>query len=102
MYEARELTRQEHLAALREAIFGACATSRHRRRALGAHALRRVRQSLPARGLANAGSQVRCVTWGLAASIDVPKNDATIARGLARRFGMQHEYCTSTSANAGP
>ena len=33
-----------------------------------------------------------CVTWGLAASLADPRNDAAIARRLAGRFGMPHEY----------
>jgi hypothetical protein len=43
-------------------------------------------------GLAHAGRQVTCVTWGLATSPDDPLNDAHIARKLSERFGMPHEY----------
>ena len=43
-------------------------------------------------GLAKAGKRTTCVTWGLTPSIDDPKNDAYIARQLATRYGMKHEY----------
>ena len=43
-------------------------------------------------GLAVARKPVTCVTWGLAASLADPKNDAAIARRLAQRFDMPHEY----------
>jgi hypothetical protein len=92
VYEARELTRQEHLAALREAIFGACASLDTD----GVPSALTLSGGCDSRsllvGLANAGKKVTCVTWGLAASINDPKNDAAIARSLARRFGMEHEY----------
>jgi hypothetical protein len=92
VYEARDLTRTEHLAALREAIFGACA----RLDTEGVRSALTLSGGCDSRsllvGLANAGKKVTCVTWGLAASIDDPKNDAAIARDLARRFGMEHEY----------
>ena len=39
-----------------------------------------------------AGKPVTCVTWGLAASLADPRNDAAIARRLAQGFGMPHEY----------
>ena len=43
-------------------------------------------------GLANAAKPVTCVTWGLAASLADPRNDAAIARRLAQGFGMPHKY----------
>ena len=33
-----------------------------------------------------------CVTWGLAASLADPRNDADIARQTRTRYGMPHEY----------
>ena len=92
IYEARDLTRQEHLAALCEAIFGVCA----RLDVEGVRSTLTLSGGCDTRsllvGLAHAGKKVTCVTWGLAASIHDPKNDAAIARDLARRFGMRHEY----------
>jgi hypothetical protein len=35
---------------------------------------------------------VRCVTWGLASSLDDPRSDAHVARALAQRLGVPHEY----------
>jgi len=35
---------------------------------------------------------LRAVTWGLRASVDDPANDASIARRLARHFGIEHQY----------
>ena len=43
-------------------------------------------------GLAKAAKPVTCVTWGLAASLADPRNDAAIARRLAQGFGMPHKY----------
>jgi asparagine synthetase B (glutamine-hydrolysing) len=37
-----------------------------------------------------AGLRPRCVTWGLTASLDDPKNDAFIARALAEKTGVEH------------
>ncbi len=92
IYEARDLTRQEHLAALCEAIFGVCA----RLDVEGVRSTLTLSGGCDTRsllvGLAHAGKKVTCVTWGLAASIHDPKNDAAIARDLARRFGMRHQY----------
>ncbi len=35
---------------------------------------------------------LRAVTWGLRASLTDPTNDASIARSLARHFGLEHQY----------
>ena len=35
---------------------------------------------------------LRAVTWGLRASLNDPANDASIARRLARHFGIEHQY----------
>ncbi len=35
---------------------------------------------------------LRAVTWGLRASVDDPMNDAQIARRLAQRSGLEHQY----------
>lgn len=35
---------------------------------------------------------LRAVTWGLRASLDDPGNDASIAKRLARHFGLEHQY----------
>ena len=37
----------------------------------------------------------RCVTWGIAASMGQPGNDATIARDLAAHFDLEHRYLTT-------
>ena len=43
-------------------------------------------------GLAQAGKPPACVTWGLAASLGDPRNDAAVARTLAQRYGRSFEY----------
>ncbi len=93
-YVPRALSDDDHLAGLWEAIFSVCASLD----------TDQVRTSLTLSGgcdsrsilvgLADAGKGVRCVTWGLAASSADPRNDAAIARRLAERFGMPHDYLT--------
>ena len=91
-YVRRALTPDEHLAELREAIFAVC----------GKLDVESVSTALTLSGgcdsrsilvgLANAAKPVTCVTWGLAASLTDPRNDAAIARRLAQGFGMPHKY----------
>jgi asparagine synthetase B (glutamine-hydrolysing) len=91
-YVARPLAAEEHLSQLRDAIFGVCAKLdvESSSTALTLSGGCDSRSLLV--GLASAGKSVTCVTWGLAASPADPRNDAAIARLLARRFGMPHEY----------
>jgi hypothetical protein len=35
---------------------------------------------------------LRAVTWGVRASLNKPLNDANVARQLARKFGLEHQY----------
>jgi hypothetical protein len=92
VYEPLSLPREQHLERLREAIFDACAHLETE----GCPSALTLSGGCDSRsllvGLANAGKPVRCVTWGLAASLADPLNDAAIARRLATRFGMEHEY----------
>ena len=91
-YVPREVSDEDHLGRLWEAIFSVCAsldtdevpTSLTLSGGCDSRAI--------LVGLADARKHVRCVTWGLAASSADPKNDAAIARRLAARFDMPHEY----------
>lgn len=91
-YIPRAGTPEEHLAELREAIFGVCA----KLDVESASTTLTLSGGCDSRsllvGLAKAGKQVTCVTWGLAASLADPRNDAAIARRLAQGFGMPHKY----------
>ena len=91
-YEARTLPEDEHLSRLRAAIFGVCAKLdvESARTALTLSGGCDSRSLLV--GLADAGKPVTCVTWGLAQSLADPRNDASIARRLAERYGMPHKY----------
>jgi asparagine synthetase B (glutamine-hydrolysing) len=91
-YVPRALPPEEHLSRLRDAIFTVCAglDVEHVSTALTLSGGCDSRSILV--GLAHAARPVTCVTWGLAASLDDPRNDAFIARLLAERFGMRHEY----------
>ena len=42
--------------------------------------------------LVEAGWKPPAITWGLAASLDQPGNDAYVARKLAAHFGLEHDY----------
>lgn len=44
-------------------------------------------------GLLHAGKNPRCVTWGLASSLQDVENDAYIARKLACELGVSWQYC---------
>lgn len=92
--EPRPAPAAHHLTRLREAVFAACGRldtegSPSALTLSGGHDSRSLLV-----GLAQARKRVRCVTWGLAASLDDPRNDAAIARRLAERFGMPFEYLT--------
>jgi len=91
-YVSRPSTAEQHLARLRDAIFSVCAklNAESSSTALTLSGGCDSRSLLV--GLANAGKTVSCVTWGLAASLADPQNDAAIARLLAQRFSMPHEY----------
>lgn len=91
-YLPRPLSEQEHLARLRDSIFAACAGLRldGAKTALtlsGGHDSRSLLVSL-----ARTGRPVTCLTWGLQSSLTDSRNDAFIARQLAARFDMRHEY----------
>ena len=91
-YLPRTLPEQQHLSHLWESILSACAGLRldGARAALtlsGGHDSRSLLV-----GLAQAGLPVTCLTWGLESSQAEPLNDASIARRLAERFELPHEY----------
>lgn len=92
VYEPRSLPAEEHLERLREAIFATCAAVQMEEAATVLTLSGGCDSRAVLVGLAAAGRAVTCVTWGLAASLQDPKNDAAIARGLAQRFGMPHDY----------
>jgi len=52
--------------------------------------------------LAEAGLRPPTMTWGLAASLRQPGNDAYIAQRLAAHFGLPHEYLLSEQAPIPP
>lgn len=91
-YVPRVLPAEQHLAQLRDAIFGVCAKLdvESSQTALTLSGGCDSRSLLV--GLSVARKPVTCVTWGLAASLADPKNDAAIARLLAQRFDMPHDY----------
>ena len=91
-YVPRALSADQHLSRLRDAIFAVCAKLdvESTPTALTLSGGCDSRSLLV--GLAEADKPVTCVTWGLAASLSDPKNDAAIAQLLAQRFGMPHEY----------
>jgi hypothetical protein len=91
-YAPQALGRDEHLARLKAAAFAACRdvdldgvswmlpiSGGHDSRAL-------------LMGLLAAGRRPSCLTWGLASSLSEPGNDAFIARLLASRMSVDHEY----------
>ena len=91
-YVPRTLPEQDHLARIRESIFAACAQLRldGAKTALtlsGGHDSRSLLV-----GLTHAHVPATCLTWGLRSSMADPRNDAFIARQLAERFGLRHEY----------
>lgn len=91
-YQPATRPEREHLDLLRDSIFATCGQLRLNgaRTALtlsGGHDSR----SLLA-GLASASVPATCLTWGLEASLVDPHTDAFIARRLAQRFGLPHEY----------
>jgi asparagine synthetase B (glutamine-hydrolysing) len=83
---------EQHVVRLRDAIFAACASLD----VVGSPSALTLSGGYDSRslliGLARAGKPVTCLTWGLAASLDDPGNDAWIARRLAERFNLKHEY----------
>ncbi len=91
-YVPQALPEEEQLVRLRESIFAACASLRLN----GAQAALTLSGGHDSRsllaGLADAGAPITCLTWGLGKSLDEPDNDAAIARRLAERFGLRHEY----------
>lgn len=48
------------------------------------------------------GARPRTVTWGKAASITQPGNDAFVARQLAEHFGVPHDYLLTEDPDAAP
>jgi hypothetical protein len=91
-YHPRDLPEQEHLDRLRDSILTACAELRLD----GARTALTLSGGYDSRslllGLTRAGTPVTCLTWGLKSSLADAGNDATIARQLAARFGLRHEY----------
>jgi hypothetical protein len=91
-YLPRALPEQDHLARIRESVFAACASLRLE----GARAALTLSGGYDSRsllvGLAHAGVPLTCLTWGLQSSLVDPRNDAAIARQLAERFDLRHEY----------
>jgi asparagine synthetase B (glutamine-hydrolysing) len=82
----------EHIALLREGVFSVC-------RALDLSGFSWALMLSGGRdsrallvGLLRAGKTPRCITWGLASSLDDPKSDAFVARQLAGHMGVEHEY----------
>ena len=91
-YVPRSLALEEHLAELREAIFAVCAKLDVERASTALTLSGGCDSRSLLVGLAKAAKPVTCVTWGLAASLADPRNDAAIARRLAQGFGMPHKY----------
>ena len=87
-----DLTERERLDGLRDGIFAACATldADDTTTALTLSGGRDSRSLLV--GLAHAGRKVTCLTWGRRESLAESGNDAFLARRLAERFGMRHDY----------
>jgi hypothetical protein len=52
--------------------------------------------------LVKAGLRPQTMTWGLAASLHQPGNDAYIAQRLAAHFGLPHEYLLTERAELPP
>ncbi|HEU4950856.1 MAG TPA: hypothetical protein VFT46_02845 [Holophagaceae bacterium] len=48
------------------------------------------------------GIRLPTVTWGMAASLHQPGNDAFVARQLAARCGLDHDYLLTEGATAAP
>ena len=92
VYSPRPLPDDLHLVRLWEAIFTTCATLDPEIAPMSLTLSGGCDSRSLLVGIADAGKQVRCVTWGLAGSMGDRKNDATIAQRLAGRFGMPHEY----------
>ena len=91
-YVPEELPDEEHLVRLCESIFRTC-----RRLDLSATpSVLTLSGGHDSRALlvafADAGKPPDCVTWGLGASLDDPRNDAFIAARLAQRYGRSFEY----------
>jgi len=92
-YRPAPVSRDEHIARLREAVFTACRDVRLEGTdwvlpLSGGHDSRALLV-----GLLRTGARPTCVTWGLSSSLDQPGNDAFVARRLTERFGLEHLYC---------
>jgi len=98
-YAPESRSAEEHMARLRDAIFAACASLD----VVGSPSALTLSGGYDSRsllvGLASAGKPVTCFTWGLAASLDDPRNDASIARRLAEHFDLRHEYLILDTAD---
>ena len=91
-YRPVAASHDEHIARLREAVFTACRDidltgTTWALPLSGGHDSRGLLV-----GLLQSGKRPTCVTWGLAASLEQPGNDASVARELARHFGLEHQY----------
>ena len=92
-YRPASLSTDEHVARLQEAVFRACreldlSGTSWLLPLSGGHDSRGLLV-----GLMQAGERPTCVTWGLAASLSQPGNDAYVARQLTTHFGLEHQYC---------
>jgi len=91
-YRPRALPENEQLDRLRDSVLTACAELRLN----GAQTALTLSGGHDSRsllvGLARAETPVTCLTWGLKSSLLDARNDAAIARQLAARFGLPHEY----------
>lgn len=52
--------------------------------------------------LVEGGLRLPTMTWGLAASLHTPGNDAYVARQLAQHYGLPHDYLLTDMAADGP
>lgn len=93
VFEPESCNEQEHLFRLRDAVLSVCDGLN----------LRGQRWTVPLSGghdsrilllrLARRYPGIPCVTWGVRASLDDPRNDAHVAQRLARHLGVPHEFC---------
>ena len=92
VFEPVRRPRREHLGLLREALLWSC----------GSLDIDADRWLLPLSGgvdsrailalMVRNGRRPKCVTWTTPSSVAVPLSDAFIARLVARRWGVAHEY----------
>lgn len=101
-FDAQAMDREQGAATLGAAL----------RRAIHACDFASARWALPLSGgydcryilatLHEAGQRPRTVTWGMAASLRQPGNDAFVAKALAERLGLQHDYLLTDPSEEAP